>query len=262
MYTLNTFIISFLALVLLMSAVELGYRLGLKKSKSFSDVIKDHINSVAMSLLGILALLLGFTFSLSLQRFDSRSDAVVAEANAIGTSYLRTELLDNEFKTEARKYFDDYIKIRIADSLTSLVDLDERKKNALRINELQRKIWGVVVSASKKGADSPKLALLIQSVNETFDSLGAREASLNRHVPGLVLTLLLLTLILSGAVLGYAAGASGHRVSAIVYVMNVLIIIIVFIIFDLDRPRRGLIQVNQTPILNLEMLINNNNANQ
>jgi hypothetical protein len=216
-----------------------------------------------MSLLGILALLLGFTFSLSLQRFDNRSDAVVSEANSIGTAYLRTDLLDNEFKTEAKKYFDEYIKIRIADSLTSLVDLDDRKGNALRANDLQKKIWGIVISASKKDADSPKLALFIQSVNETFDSLDAREASLNRHVPGLVLTLLLLTLILSGAVLGYAAGASGHRVSAIVHVMNVLIIIIVFIIFDLDRPRRGLIQVNQAPIINLEMLINNNiNANQ
>lgn len=256
MYALNTFIIAILVFALLLSAVELGYRLGFKKCKSFSDVIKNHINSVSMSLLGILALLLGFTFSLSLQRFDSRSDAVVTEANCIGTAYLRTELLDDEFKTEAKKCFDEYIKIRMADSSTSLVDHDVRKKHALRAAALQKMIWNIVIRAAKKDADSPKLALLIQSVNETFDSLDAREAALNRHVPGLVLTLLLITVILSGAVLGYAAGASGHRVSVAVHVMNVLIIIIVFIIFDLDRPRRGLIQVNQSPILNLELLIN------
>lgn len=255
MYHLNTFIIAALALILLLIAVELGHRFGARRAATISSVLRDHINSVSGSLLGILALLLGFTFSLSLQRFDSRSDAVVYEANCIGTAYLRIDLLDAEYRAEARRLFAEYVQVRIADGSVSLVDLEERRRNASRTFELQKSMWHIVADAAHTKPESPKLGLFIQSLNEVFDSLDAREAALHRHVPGLVLTLLLITVILAGAVLGYAAGASGHRPSLIVHVMNVLIIIIVFIIFDLDRPRRGLIQVDQSPMTNLSSLI-------
>jgi hypothetical protein len=82
--------------------IEMSYRMGLRTRVSADEASKAHINTIAASLLGILALLLGFTFSLSLQPFDSRSAAVVDEANAIGTAYLRAQLLPASVRSDVR----------------------------------------------------------------------------------------------------------------------------------------------------------------
>ena len=253
--TLNSFVIAAVVLLLLLVAVEVGYRMGFRRSSSFSDAKKAHISSISGSLWGMLALLLGFTFSLSIQRFDSRSDAVVNEANALGTAYLRTSLLDPDLRDAARIHLHEYITIRIADGSTSLADHGMRQQHADREMVLKGLLWDLVTTAAQRDGQGQRLALFVQSVNEVFDALDTREAALNRHVPGLVLSALLLTVLLSGAVMGYAAGASAHRVSLAGHLMNAILIIVVFIISDLDRPRRGFVQVDQHPMTSLRSLI-------
>tara|TARA_R110002050_G_scaffold9504_1_gene33406 strand:+ start:568309 stop:568608 length:300 start_codon:yes stop_codon:yes gene_type:complete len=85
----------------------------------------------------------------------------------------------------------------------------------------------------------------VKSLNDVIDSQGKRNALLQMHVPEVVLVLLFIVFISSGGIMGYSAGLSGKRVIAPIILVSLLITLIVFIIIDLDRPKRGLIQVNQ-----------------
>jgi hypothetical protein len=103
LYSQDSFFISGFLLVSMAVAIEVGHRIGRMANTSASESSKAYVNSIQMSLLGVLALLIGFTFSLALHRFDSRSEAVVEEANAIGTTYLRAHLLPISIRSDVQK---------------------------------------------------------------------------------------------------------------------------------------------------------------
>jgi hypothetical protein len=97
--------------------------------------------------------------------------------------------------------------------------------------------------------------LFIQSLNEAIDSHGRRIAALNRHVPEPVLIILFGTFLMTCGVVGYAAGITGHRLSEVTYILVALIVVLAFIIMDIDRPRRGLIKVDQTSLSDLKVAV-------
>jgi hypothetical protein len=194
-------------------------------------------------------LLLGFTFSLALQRFDNRSEAVVEEANAIGNAWLRADFLPDPVRTAALSQLRDYAEVRIKAGALSLVDEDARKALLSRAADLQKML---VESGHKAAAVYPGASGIVPFV-DAMEELGrtyrSRQAGLSRHVPEMVLLLLYATFLLSSAIVGYAAGVVGHRPSVVSYLMVALVVILVFIILDLDRPRRGFIEVSQKSLL-------------
>lgn len=251
MYNLSSFLIVGILCVLLLLAIESGYRLGLRLNSGANDSIKSQINTIQASLLGVLALLLGFTFSLALQRFDNRSTAVVDEANAIGTTYLRVDMLPDSVRDESRAILRAYVELR-ATAGTESLDHVVRREALLRKSEgLLDSLWRMAVQAAEEDPNPVSTGLYIQSLNGLIDSFGTRQAALDRHVPEVVLFLLLGTLVLTGSLVGYASGVAGQRASFATYVLVLLIVLLVFIIIDLDRPRRGLIEVPQGSIVAL-----------
>ena len=102
MYDHNSIFIVALLLSALVGAIEIGFRIGRRFSESTNEATRSQINSIQASILGLLALLLGFIFSLALQRYDTRSQAVVSEANAIGTGILRASLIPAAVRTETQ----------------------------------------------------------------------------------------------------------------------------------------------------------------
>jgi hypothetical protein len=98
--------------------------------------------------------------------------------------------------------------------------------------------------------------LFIQSLNDVIDAYGTRDAELNRHVPEIVLFLLFGAFILAACLIGYASGVAGHRASFATYILVVLISLLIFLVIDLDRPRRGLIEVPQKSLVDLQTTVN------
>lgn len=127
LYDVNTGLIAGALLLSMALATEVGHRLGLRSKGSTNEATRDHISGIQSSILGILALLLGFTFSLFLQRFDSRSEAVVEEANAVGSAYLRVQLLPAAMHTEVRALLRDYLDLRAQASVLTAVDRTARQ---------------------------------------------------------------------------------------------------------------------------------------
>jgi hypothetical protein len=230
--------------------------LGLKAQNRASESYRQHIDQVQTSLLGILALLLAFTFSIALQRFDSRSEAVVDEANAIGTTYLRAQLLPTSVRDRVQLSLRNYLNLRVKASTTPLDNPAARAAFILKANQTLNTLWDFAIQAAKEDARPVTSGLFIQSLNELIDSFGRRSATIDRHVPEAVLFLLCIAFIVTGSVIGFTVGITNHRPSFVSYIMIGLIVLLVFIIIDLDHPRRGLIQVSQNSLIELLSSIN------
>lgn len=236
---------------------EGGFRIGRFVQVRTDNEVKALTGSIQGSVLGLLALLLGFTFSMSMQRFDNRTMALIDEANAIGTAVLRIELLPDEYQVDATALFEEYIEQRVAIGTIDLTMHDERSAYNKKIIGLQNKLWSLAIAATNDDPRPVTTGAFVKSLNDVIDSQGKRNALLQMHVPEVVLILLFIVFISSGGFMGYSAGLSGKRVFAPIILVSLLITLIVFIIIDLDRPKRGLIQVNQSVMIELLSSINN-----
>lgn len=260
MYNQSSVLIIGVLFVSLVLAIEAGYRVGRKAQPFSTEATTSHVSAVQASLLGVLALLLGFTFSLSLQRYDSRSEAVVDEANAIGTAYLRAQLLPPSVRSEVQTLLSSYVDERVQEGTIPLSNEAERQALLAKASQDQGALWRYAVQAAEEDKSPTTSGLFIQSLNELIDSYGRRNAALDRHVPEVVLLLLYGTFLMTWGIVGYAAGIAGHRVSSAAYIMLVLVLLVVFIIIDLDRPRRGLIEVDQSSLTSLQSAIHAGDA--
>lgn len=251
MYDKNSVLIAVILFVTMIAAVEFGSWVGLRLSARANDSLRSQVNSLQASLLGILALLLGFTFSQSLQRYDLRSAAVVSEANAIGTAQLRVALLPDAYRRQTFDLMNDYIESRIDAGAVSLDREAARQLLARESERIQAELWQLAAAAVHESDRPATVNLYLAALNDMIDAKTSRDAALGRHVPEIVLFLLYGTFILTGVLVGYAAGVSGARASRGTYVLVGLIVVLVFIIIDLDRPRRGLIEVDQSSLVAL-----------
>ncbi len=256
MYDINSVLIAVVLLISMVAAIEAGYLIGLKSNKSANEDAKAHVNAVQASILGILALLLGFTLSLSLQRFDNRSEAVVDEANAIGTAYLRAQLLPSGLRNNVQSLLRSYLDLRVDASALSIVNGAEREIMLAKTLQSQSTLWDCARQAAQIEPNPVTSGLFIQALNELIDNFGKRDAAINRHVPEVVLLLLYGTFLMTGGIVGFTCGIAGHRPSPVSYIMITLIVVLVFIILDLDRPRRGFITVSQKSLVDLQTAIN------
>lgn len=204
------------------------------------------ITATQASLLGILGLLLGFTFSVALGRHDARSAAVVAEANAIGTAWLRTDYLEDAGPVKAAML--DYARLRVAASTIPVTEEAARADLIAAAEAAFAELWAVAAETTRD-RPTPATVAFSNALNDVIDELSARDAAIDRHVPEIVLIMLYATFLLSGALLGYGSGVGRTRIAATALVMPVLIVALVYVIIDLDRPRRGLILVDQSPII-------------
>lgn len=253
MYDQSSVVIVMVLLLSMIAAIEIGFRFGRRTSSATAES-KSQVSAIQASLLGVLGLMLAFTLSLALQRFDSRSQAVVDEANAIGTAWLRAALLPEALRAEARGQLRSYVELRIRAGARTLIDGSERAELLEQSADAQRGLWRIAARAAEQDGGPVTSGLFVQALNDVFDTYGSRNAALDRHVPELVLFLLYGTFLLTGTIVGYTSGLAGARAPFVTYVMVVLVVLLVFIIVDLDRPRRGLIEVDQSSLRDLRAL--------
>jgi len=254
MYSQSSFLIVSGLFLCMLFAMEMGFRSGRRKQASAAEAIAQ-ANAVLVSMLGLLALLLAFTFSAAMQRYEDRSQTVVAEANAIGTTYLRARLLPGGMPDEVQALLRQYLDIRIQEGLVDASNpaLHESLQHQAKL--MEQKLWSHAVRAAEQDKSVVASGLFIQSLNDLIDTSGTRNAALNRHVPEIVLFLMFVTIVLTTATLGYASGIAGHRVTLAAFVLVMLIALVVYLIIDLDRPRRGAIQVSHESMLSLQQTI-------
>jgi hypothetical protein len=126
-----------------------------------------------------------------------------------------------------------------------------RRELDTRAMALQAELWNLATKSMKAVPNPATAALVLQSLNEVIDAYGTRQAALTKHIPEVVLYLMFGVFVISGAVVGFASGLQGARAKLATLSMSLLIVRIVLLVIDLDRPRRGFIQVDQSSLSDL-----------
>ncbi len=251
MYNQNSILIVVILFATILFAYEICFRVGKRHQLKTDQEVKTQTSSIQAGILGLLALLLGFTFNMALQRFDNRSYAVINEANAIGTALLRTKLLPAPYDSITHNLLLQYVDLRIEISSVDLTMQEERKSVDERTNKIQDLVWESSIKASEIDPRPVTTGYFITSMNDVIDARGERNAILQRHIPELILFLLFFVFTIGGALMGYTSGLGLKRAYIPTVMLTLLIVLVVFIIIDLDRPKRGLIQVKQDSLLEL-----------
>jgi hypothetical protein len=229
--------------VLLLGALEAGFRAG-RRGSAGPHPRTEQIGAVQGAILGLLGLLLAFSFAAAGGRFLERQDLIVQEANAIGTAYLRADLLDEPQRSELRAALARYTAQRIEASNRLRSGLEPA--DAADVERLHARIWSAAV-AGAKARPAVTLAVL-PPVNEVIDLHSTRVAAGRKHIPGLVLGLLIACSTLAVGVIGYGCGLAHERSAPLTVALVVLIGAALWITVDLDHPRAGLIRLSDEPL--------------
>lgn len=234
---------------LLFGLAEVGYQFGHRLHRAKDEPRISQIGNIQGAVLGLLGLLLGFSFAMSVARYDARRDVVLTEANSIGTTYLRASLLPNPHREAIERLLRQYLDLRIEfySVGTDRSKLAEVEKESAGV---QRRLWEQTVAASNVNP-SPIVATFIVAMNETIDLDAIRLHTLRSHVPAAVWLLLLAAAGVGSYSCGYSAGASGVRNAFNNFILPALIAVLITLIADLSRARHGLIGVDQRPLLEL-----------
>jgi hypothetical protein len=251
LYGTNEIIIYAVFFTLMLVATEAGFHLGRKSEASTPDRTKSQISTVEAAILGVLGLLLGFTMSMAVSRFEARKQLVLDEANAIGTSCLRTALLPASEGSEIASLLRQYIDVRVqyGTAGNDLARLNDLRTQTVR---LQNEFWARAIAYGQKDPNPVRAGLLLQSLNQAIDLESARRMALQNHVPASVIFVNSAVGLLAAMLVGYAFGLNGRRQIFPMCVLALAITLVLAVIIDLDRPRSGFIRVNQQPMIDLQ----------
>jgi MFS family permease len=245
-------LVIFLGIIIALVLVgQVGFLLGRKIRETSDDPAKTQSFTTTAATFGFLALLLAFAFSAGGTRFANRKQLMVDEANAIGTTHLRAKLLPEPYGSEAASLLRDYVDVRV--EWHRALDDGERLAEANEATQdLQQQLWARAVAAGKEDPRAETYGLFIQSLNEAIDLQTLRLASVENRIPPTALYLLLLAAILSVMALGYGAGLGNRRNILGRIIVALLIVVVIFVVVDLDRPGGGLIEEGQKSMLRLQ----------
>lgn len=241
------FIASVLAIGLLLGMLillDVGRRIGAKRLASDPEGARAGTGTVEGAVFALLGLLIAFTFSSAASRFDARRDLIVQETNAIGTAWLRLDLLPASAQPAIRESFRRYVDSRL-ETYRKLPDLAAARAELARSIELQGQIWTQAVAAGRlEGAPPPATMLLLPALNEMIDITTTRLIATRTHPPVIIFAMLFGLALASALLAGYgmAGGQSRNWLHTIGFA--VVMAVAVYVILDIEFPRLGLIRVD------------------
>ena len=235
---LDALYIAIILFFLMLTAIWIGYKIGLKKAQT------DNKNAeISSSLLGLLALILGFTFAMAGSRYENRKNNLIDEANCIGTALLRSDIYPDSLKNEFKKDFKAYSNSR---KDYYILENDEVKLTASLTQSaaISDKLWSRAAFYAKDKDYFIQSNMMLPALNEMFDSASKSNMVLISKVPETIVYLLLAFSVIISFFIGYNSGLEKKINTKFITGFCFLICIVIFITLDLDRPRRGLIKLD------------------
>jgi len=221
--------------------VEVGRRWALRRARYDADGAWRGIGVVDGAVFGLLGLIVAFTFSGAVSRFDTRRNLSAEEANAIGTAYQRIDLVPSDAQAELRNSFRRYLDSRIQDQkrLSDFADAKQEFQNSTR---LQTEIWQNAVKATQ-GSNTAAM-LLLPALNQMFDITTTRLASLSAHPPAVIFIMLFGLALISALLAGYGMAMAKSRHWLHTFGFAAVTSLVFYVILNIEFPRLGLIRVD------------------
>jgi hypothetical protein len=242
-FTLLALAIAVVFFFAMLGLEQYGFRNGRTRVRRHPASGRHGLGSVEGAVYGLLGLLVAFSFSGAASRFEHRRDQIVAEANAVGTAYLRLDVLPQELQPSLREKFRSYLDARLA-VYGKLPDIDAAKAELARAAVLQGEIWKEAVAASRT-AGVPASQLLLPALNEMFDIASERTAAAYAHPPAILFVVLVALALVSAYLVG--DGMSENEAASLLHMVTyaAVMAIVLNVVIDLEFPRFGLIRLSE-----------------
>ena len=228
---------------ILFIGIMIFYLLGLRvmqyRTKKDPSHTSDGVGPLEGAVLGLLSLLLAFTFNQSASHYDVRRDLLVAESNDIGTALFRSALYPDSLKAAFRNDFKDYVIARIA-YYEAGTDEERILATLQEASDISTRIWQRASYISQLPGDATRSMQVIPAIHNMIDAMSKREEARMKHVPESILWLLFLLCITGSFVVGYVS--KSRKIDYVILsIYSLMTIMTIYFILDLDRPRRGII---------------------
>jgi hypothetical protein len=237
-----------LSLLLLWGSAFVGSFLQQELGPIDEHQLRD-FNVVQGAALTLLSLLIGFTFSMAITRYDQRKNYEEEEANAIGTEYVRADLLPTKDSARIRELLRNYLDQRVL--FYSTRDLQQLRQIAATTSQLQNELWSVIEASAENRPTAP-VALAASGMNDVLNSQGYTQAAWWNRIPIAAWVLLIAIAIGCNLLTGYGAYRTSIR---LFMVLPLAVSVSFFLIADIDSPRGGVIRVQPRNLLSLSQTI-------
>jgi hypothetical protein len=244
LYDSNLIVLYIATFILIAGAAGIGAWIGRQPREAAKG--GADFGTLAGAALGLLALLLGFSFSLALSRYEVRRSLVLEEANAIGSTANFALMLPQPGQAPILSLLRDYTAVRIG--LGVSFDPSKLARDVAQSVDLQTRLWQQAVTVTAAAPQSLPAYRFVASLNEMNNIHERRLTALRYHVPGEVTLMLIAVAMVAMGFTGYHSGVSGSRRPTATLIMSLTISVVIMLVVDLDRPARGLVQVPVQPL--------------
>jgi Na+/H+ antiporter NhaC len=253
LYEIPAWLIASVIFVLVIIINWAGFRLRKKQIAGKTEAEIDSIGSIEGAMLGLMALLLAFSFGMAATKFDERRKIIVEEANDIGTAILRSDLYSDSIRKLFLQDFSSYLDARIA-YYNAGVNNDNIRLALEKAEVISARLWKRA-TLSHDPSNPARTLQMIPALNSMIDIVTTRESARESKVPPLILFMLLILTLVSAFLTGY--NYKGKRRSMVMVTgFALMMALTLYLVMELDRPRRGLISLDaaQAKIAELKKL--------
>lgn len=244
-FSLNTWQLALMLVVILFGATAIGLVAG-RALAHHSETLREPFGVVQAALLTLVGLLLAFCLAMAVTRYEARRAAVVDDANAIGTSYLRAQTLHEPMRSASLALYPLYTDASLSLSKT-VPGSDDAKRAIATESQIQRRLWALAGQALGRQSIQSAPRLYVDSLNAMIDMQTTRVAALNNRVPPSISLVELLGAAIALALMAVYLAMFSRGVVTVLLAAGLLALLL-FVTFDLDRPTRGFIKVPDTPL--------------
>jgi hypothetical protein len=250
--SLPIYLIFFIIALLSLVSFELGYRISKRVHFKKDSMETKTIGQISTGLLGMLAFVLAFTFSMAASQYEKRKQMVLEEANAIGTAYLRADLIDEPYTNELKQLLREYVNTRL-----DAIKKENIAKGMVNSIEIHRLLWTQVRTAAKAHPNT-NTSLMVQSVNEVIDMHEKRiTAGLRDKIPTSIWITLFAISAMAMLTIGIELGFGDSRKLIVIMPMMFAFAALTTLIVELNRPQEGILKVGQESMISLQKSIDN-----
>jgi hypothetical protein len=255
---MNIILVAVIALATFFAALllflELGRRIGLRRKRIDPEGAEKGFGAVEGAIFGLMGLLIAFTFSGAGGRFEHRRELITEETNAVGTAWLRVELLPPDAQPAMRELFREYLDARLAIYRDlGAGDTDGADAANARSVALQSRIWETAVAASNARQQNTVSMLLLPALNDMFDITTTRAVAAETHPPPVVYVMLVALALLCALLAGYDLAESRTRNWLHVVGFAAIMTVTLYVIVDLEYPRAGFIRIDAADRVLIEL---------
>jgi hypothetical protein len=229
-------------------AAEIGFRIGMRLPRRDHSAGKTPMTAAVVGgMLGLMAFLLAFSIGIVIAQHNGRRDVVVAEANAVGTAYLRASFLSEPDRSSTRDLLREYVEVRLA----AAADAELMESALSRSEEIHSELWSIVEDNVRQGQESAIMALFVGSINEVIDVHSLRAAAIDLRLPRMMGVVLYAATVVSFLLVGIISSSDGKRDPIAILLFALALVAVLVMIVDLDRPQQGILNVSQTALSDL-----------